>query len=93
MDGRLYVNDSVFANNPSLKAREYIKATYFSGVDGARTINAWTDSSYTLSNPSQRETLGRLNKIKGREMWRPLAPSILREKANLVLRAYRHPVT
>ena len=53
VDGRLYVNDSVFANNPTLKAREYIKATYFSGVDGARTVNSWTDSSYTLSNPSQ----------------------------------------
>ena len=38
-----------------------------------------------LANPSRRETLGRLNKIKGREMWRPLAPSILSEKAEMVL--------
>lgn len=38
-----------------------------------------------LANPSHRETLGRLNKIKGREMWRPLAPSILSEKAEIVL--------
>ena len=38
-----------------------------------------------LANPSRRETLGRLNVIKGREMWRPLAPSVLSEKAQLVL--------
>ncbi|MCB0613134.1 MAG: hypothetical protein KDC75_07495 [Phaeodactylibacter sp.] len=38
-----------------------------------------------LGNPAQRETLGRLNKIKGREMWRPLAPSILEEQAETVL--------
>nr|AEH57200.1 putative carbamoyl transferase [Prochloron didemni P1-Palau] len=38
-----------------------------------------------LANPCKRETLGRLNKIKGREMWRPLAPSILSEKAEIVL--------
>lgn len=38
-----------------------------------------------LANPSRRETLGRLNVIKGREMWRPLAPSVLSEKAELVL--------
>jgi carbamoyltransferase len=38
-----------------------------------------------LANPSRRETLGRLNVIKGREMWRPLAPSVLSEKAEIVL--------
>lgn len=38
-----------------------------------------------LANPSKRETLGRLNLIKGREMWRPLAPSIISEKAEMVL--------
>ncbi|MFM7449093.1 MAG: carbamoyltransferase [Leptolyngbyaceae cyanobacterium] len=38
-----------------------------------------------LANPSHRETLGRLNQIKGREMWRPLAPSILSEQAEVVL--------
>jgi carbamoyltransferase len=38
-----------------------------------------------LANPARRETLGRLNKIKGREMWRPLAPSILDEHAETVL--------
>ncbi len=38
-----------------------------------------------MANPSKRETLGRLNVIKGREMWRPLAPSILDEAAEMVL--------
>jgi carbamoyltransferase len=38
-----------------------------------------------MANPAQRETLGRLNQIKGREMWRPLAPSILAEQAEMVL--------
>jgi len=38
-----------------------------------------------LANPSQRETLGRLNHIKGREIWRPLAPSVLSQKAEIVL--------
>lgn len=32
-----------------------------------------------LGNPKKRETLVRLNNIKGREMWRPLAPSIISE--------------
>lgn len=44
-----------------------------------------------LANPSQRETLGRLNKIKGREMWRPLAPSVLSEKAEIVLEGPLEP--
>ena len=38
-----------------------------------------------MANPSQRENLGRLNHIKGREMWRPLAPSILEDHAETVL--------
>ncbi len=32
-----------------------------------------------LGNPGTRETLIRLNQIKGREIWRPLAPSVLVE--------------
>lgn len=44
-----------------------------------------------LANPSHRETLGRLNKIKGREMWRPLAPSVLSEKAEIVLEGPLEP--
>lgn len=38
-----------------------------------------------LANPAQRQNMGRLNKIKGREMWRPLAPSILAGQAETVL--------
>nr|VFK68045.1 MAG: carbamoyltransferase [Candidatus Kentron sp. UNK]VFK73326.1 MAG: carbamoyltransferase [Candidatus Kentron sp. UNK] len=38
-----------------------------------------------LGNPTDRETLVRLNTIKGREMWRPLAPSVLREQAGIVM--------
>jgi carbamoyltransferase len=38
-----------------------------------------------VANPTKRENLGRLNNIKGREMWRPLAPSILEEQAEMVL--------
>ena len=30
-----------------------------------------------LANPSRRETLGRLNVIKGREMWRPKIPAVV----------------
>jgi carbamoyltransferase len=30
-----------------------------------------------LGDPRRRETLVRLNQIKGREMWRPIAPSVL----------------
>lgn len=37
---------------------------------GARSI---------LANPRSRQTLVRVNRIKGREVWRPLAPSILEE--------------
>ncbi|MFN6536057.1 MAG: carbamoyltransferase [Nostoc sp. EkiNYC01] len=33
-----------------------------------------------LGNPTSRETLVRLNTIKSREMWRPLAPSVLEER-------------
>tara|TARA_Y100001963_G_scaffold26466_1_gene36041 strand:- start:4687 stop:6327 length:1641 start_codon:yes stop_codon:yes gene_type:complete len=32
-----------------------------------------------LANPCKKENLDRINKIKGRESWRPLAPSILEE--------------
>ena len=38
-----------------------------------------------MANPTQRGAMGRLNKIKGREMWPPLAPSILEEHAEMVL--------
>jgi len=38
-----------------------------------------------VANPANRETMGRLNAIKGREMWRPLAPSILDSEAEKVL--------
>lgn len=38
---------------------------------GARSI---------LGDPRSRQTLVRLNTIKGREMWRPVAPSILAER-------------
>ena len=44
-----------------------------------------------LANPSQRENLGRLNRIKGREMWRPLAPSILEDYAEKVLEGSMDP--
>ena len=33
-----------------------------------------------LGNPVSRETLVRLNTLKSREMWRPLAPSVLEER-------------
>ena len=33
-----------------------------------------------LGNPTSRETLVRLNTVKSREMWRPLAPSVQRER-------------
>ena len=35
-----------------------------------------------LADPRRGEMNGRVNKIKGREPWRPLAPSILAEKAD-----------
>jgi predicted NodU family carbamoyl transferase len=56
---------------------------WFSGKDefGPRALGRRS----FLANPAQRENLGRLNKIKGREMWRPLAPSILDEHAEIVL--------
>lgn len=38
---------------------------------GARSI---------IGNPTKRETLVKMNNIKGREIWRPLAPSILEEE-------------
>ena len=33
-----------------------------------------------IANPTKRDTLVRLNKIKNREMWRPIAPSVLEDK-------------
>lgn len=44
-----------------------------------------------MANPTQRENLGRLNRIKGREMWRPLAPSILEDYAETVLEGSMEP--
>lgn len=40
-----------------------------------------------LSNPASRENLQKVNKLKSRENWRPLAPSILSESANEVLQS------
>lgn len=40
---------------------------------GARSI---------LADPRDRRSLERLNRIKGREMWRPVAPSVLAERAD-----------
>jgi carbamoyltransferase len=37
-----------------------------------------------LANPALRDSLIRLNRIKGREPWRPVAPSVLAEHADLV---------
>ena len=56
---------------------------WFSGQDefGPRALGRRS----FMANPSKRATLGRLNSIKGREMWRPLAPSILDEHAATVL--------
>jgi carbamoyltransferase len=35
-----------------------------------------------LANPKRIETRDRLNELKGRELWRPLAPSFLQNKVN-----------
>ena len=56
VDGRLYANDTVFANSNGPTIREYIKATYHPYTEGAgspRDITAWTDYSNNLSAPSQ----------------------------------------
>lgn len=56
---------------------------WFSGRDefGPRALGCRS----FLAHPGSRENLGRLNKLKGRERWRPLAPSILEEHAAGVL--------
>lgn len=38
-----------------------------------------------LADPRDRRTLERLNVVKGREMWRPVAPSILAEHADTII--------
>jgi len=43
---------------------------------GARSI---------VADPRKRENLEKLNELKGREMWRPVAPSILKEHYNEVM--------
>ena len=43
-----------------------------------------------LANPCNPETLNKVNKIKGREPWRPLAPSILEENFFEVVEAKEH---
>lgn len=43
---------------------------------GARSI---------LADPRDRRTLARLNLLKGREMWRPVAPSVLAERVDEVM--------
>ncbi|MGP0051394.1 MAG: carbamoyltransferase [Solirubrobacteraceae bacterium] len=45
---------------------------------GARSI---------LADPRDRRSLERLNRIKGREMWRPVAPSVLAEHATDLFQA------
>jgi predicted NodU family carbamoyl transferase len=45
---------------------------------GARSI---------LADPRDRRSLARLNLIKGREMWRPVAPSVLAERAGELFEA------
>lgn len=42
-----------------------------------------------LANPTKREMWKIVNDIKGREYWRPLAPSILEEKASSYLEKFR----
>lgn len=44
-----------------------------------------------LANPSEREMLATMNDIKGREHWRPLAPSVLAEEAETVLSGSMEP--
>ncbi|HEB79311.1 MAG TPA: hypothetical protein ENI79_02405 [Rhodospirillales bacterium] len=38
-----------------------------------------------VASPAKREITDRLNRIKGREIWRPIAPSILADEADKVL--------
>lgn len=44
-----------------------------------------------LANPGEREMLATMNDIKGREHWRPLAPSVLAEEADTVLSGSMEP--
>ena len=37
-----------------------------------------------LASPEKYETLVRMNKLKGREVWRPLAPAVLYDKQSIV---------
>jgi len=39
-----------------------------------------------LANPMNKETLDRVNKLKGREAWRPLAPTVLADKQEKFLK-------
>jgi len=48
---------------------------------GARSI---------IADPRSRSTLERLNFLKGREMWRPIAPSILKENYSDILMGQGH---
>ncbi|GLK99179.1 carbamoyltransferase family protein [Dactylosporangium matsuzakiense] len=43
---------------------------------GARALGARS----MLADPRKRETVLRINRLKGREVWRPLAPSVLAER-------------
>lgn len=43
---------------------------------GARALGARS----MLADPRGRQTVARLNQVKGREVWRPLAPSVLAER-------------
>ena len=38
-----------------------------------------------IANPQSRDMLNKVNTIKKREQWRPLAPSIIDENASVVL--------
>ena len=43
-----------------------------------------------LANPSNKENLDKINKLKGREPWRPLAPSILEDDYHDVVECKHH---
>ena len=74
-------NDYVHLKNPSQKICEHLEkggviAWYQGGAEyGPRALG---HRSF-LADPSKKEMLEALNKIKGREQWRPLAPVVPEE--------------
>ncbi len=70
-------------NIPSLAANRISQGEVAGWFEGRSEVGPRALGHRSIvADPRQKETWHRVNEIKGREIWRPLAPSVLREHAS-----------